>query len=393
MTEIKVDRNDFVYLLWCAVHDEMPDEKRFSDQNKMELFEACMQHKVSALAALAAEKTDFDEEVREAFREDRLNAIRLNILFLAETERLLGVLEQEGIAHIPLKGYELIKYYPQGLVRQMGDIDILADNSCKEKIHTIMLENGYNEKSYGLSHDDVYFREPFYKYEMHRMLFTEREKQWHDYYEDIFTRLKRAEGKNYRYYFTDEDFYIYYILHNVKHIRIAGSGIRSLLDIYYFLSNKKPDFSYIEKELEKLGVLREEKILRRLAMKIFSEKSAGRINELDNEEKEMLEALIRFGVYGSQENSYKIKISKMSEGKYDSGSKLKYITNRIFCIPEIYKVRCPALYKNRVTRPLIFFVRAFNGITVKRKKVIREFKVVISSEKEKEQKQPRNPAG
>ena len=110
MTEIKVDRNDFVYLLWCAVHDEMPDEKRFSDQNKMELFEACMQHKVSALAALAAEKTDFDEEVREAFREDRLNAIRLNILFLAETERLLGVLEQEGIAHIPLKGYELIKY-------------------------------------------------------------------------------------------------------------------------------------------------------------------------------------------------------------------------------------------------------------------------------------------
>ncbi len=381
MPEIKVNREDIVYLLWCAVHDETPDEKRFSAQDKEELFDACVLHKVSALAALATEKTSFEKSVREAFREDRLNAVRINILFLAETERLMELLEQGGIPHIPLKGYELIKYYPQGLVRQMGDVDILTEEECAEKIHGIMLENGYTAESYGLSHDDVYFRDPFYKYEMHRMLFTEREKQWHDYYENIFSRLKKAEGKNYRYYFTDEDFYIYYILHNVKHIRIAGSGIRSLLDIYYFLSNNDPDFTYIEGELERLGALQEERILRRLAMKLFSRDSGGRISGLDSEEGGMLDALIRFGVYGSQDNSYKIKIKDMSQGKYDSGSKLKYITKRIFCIPEIYSIRCPALYRHRVTRPLIFFVRAFNGVTVRRKKVMHEFGIVLRSGK------------
>ena len=209
---------------------------------------------------------------------------------------------------------------------------------------------------------------------MHRMLFTEREKQWHDYYEDIFTRLKRAEGKNYRYYFTDEDFYIYYILHNVKHIRIAGSGIRSLLDIYYFLSNKKPDFSYIEKELEKLGTSEGEKIFRNLAYKIFSDDIDLNDYKLDETEDEYLSVILHSGVYGSL--GMKIQNTLKQNGKNTKASKFRYIMKRVFCIPKPYSRKYPRLYKNILTRPLIVGIRLCNGVTKRKQNVKNELDIL-----------------
>lgn len=382
MSGTKVDRNELIYLLWCALQGKKPEAGMISPEHGSILLKSCIEHSVSALAADTACGCGFSDEIKLRFSEEKLNAMRINILMLSEAGQIMELLEEKKIPHMPLKGYELIHYYPGEMLRQMGDIDILTGEKAAREIYDMMLERGYTTESYDMKHDDAYTRPPFYKFEMHRVLFSRREKLWHDYYENIFDRLIAEKGQQYRYRFSDEDFYIYLMLHTIKHLRIAGTGIRCLTDIYCFLKKAAPDMEYIERELEALGAGQEEKMLRELAMKLFSLESGGRPLHLTEDQDRLLNALISCGVYGSSENAYKNRIKERSGGKYDKKTKLKYIAGRIFCIPEVYKFRCPKLYRHRLTRPLIFFVRVFNGLTKKRKRVINEFRIVGSAHNE-----------
>lgn len=76
-----------------------------------------------------------------------------------EHVRICNLMKNAGVRCTILKGYASALYYPDPLMRSMGDVDFLVDTDDFEKAAKILADNGY--KPTGKSHDvhDVYFNE------------------------------------------------------------------------------------------------------------------------------------------------------------------------------------------------------------------------------------------
>ena len=379
----EVTEKQLPYLVWCAVNEQPLSADFIKMADFASLYELCAEHNITAFADRTVSASSVDDNVRKSFSVERFNAIRANMLFTEETKIILDALEKNKIDHTVLKGRVLGSCYPESYLRQMGDVDILINADDAQSVNRIMTDHGYQTESAGLFNDDVYKKPPFYKFEMHRTLFSDRKNEWHgqktawnEYYKNINKKLLAVEGMKYEHKFSDNDFYIYFILHAVKHIRTAGTGIRTLVDLYYYLCSHTPDFKAVENDLKALGVSGEERILRNLALKFFSPESKGSTEVLDDDEKAAFNDLLMFGAYGTRENFLEKRMHRLYGDDVTAVKKLRYAARRVFSIPEVYKERCPVLYKHRITRPLIFFVRVYNGLTTKRKRLLKEYKLI-----------------
>ena len=89
----------------------------------------------------------------------------------------------------------------------------------------------------------------------------------------------------------------------------SGTGLRSLLDRYVYLSKKREilDFDYIEKECEILGIADFEKESRSLCMKVFGSID---LPVLCESECEMLEYYMFSTTYGTQKQGIQHRLEK-----------------------------------------------------------------------------------
>lgn len=73
-----------------------------------------------------------------------------------EHVHICDTMKKAGIPCIILKGFASALYYPDPLMRSMGDVDFLVDTDNFEEAHRVLTENGY--ESTGNNHDvhDVY---------------------------------------------------------------------------------------------------------------------------------------------------------------------------------------------------------------------------------------------
>lgn len=71
--------------------------------------------------------------------------------------RLCNIMKNAGIPCTILKGFASSLYYPDPLMRSMGDVDFLVDTDNFEEANKVLLQNGYHAT--GKNHDvhDVYF--------------------------------------------------------------------------------------------------------------------------------------------------------------------------------------------------------------------------------------------
>ncbi len=369
------DNNEYkcmVYLIWCVIHNIVPKADVMMNVNDQSLLKLCKDHKVVAFVSPAVMKADdnvISPEIKEEFSKEELKAVRVNILFDAEKEKVAGELEKSKIPYMLMKGCIIKNCYPEPTHRQMGDIDIWFKREYAEKVKDIMLGMGYECELFGVLHHDEYSKKPFYIVEMHRYLFREEDLEWVKYYEDIDKRLIPVDGREYEYKFSDEDFYIYFYLHAYKHLLQEGTGIRTLLDFYLYLRRIDLDFSYIERELRKIKADDYEAVLRDLSLKLFDSEALPHDVRLEDREEELLETILESGVYGN----IKIKMRTALANTPDR-SKFRFLLGKIFMIPVRYRNTYPKMYKNIFTRPLLLLLRWFRDVTIYRKNVIKELK-------------------
>lgn len=363
--------DSLIYLLYCALNGAAPEPARLAGVDGEKLAELCQAQQVSALAYMAAEKLDktvLGEKGSEKLRADAMQAIRVNVLFEMESIRVFGALKKEKISYLPLKGCVIKQYYPETKRREMGDVDVLFNPADAERVRELMVSLGYTCEDFGVTHHDEYFKEPFYTFEMHRSLSHHFGDVWDNYYEQIDEKLIAVDGSC-EQRLSDEDFYIYLFIHGYRHYLTAGIGVKFLTDIYCYLRKVKLDEAYLEQELVKLGVRDEEKLFRELAFKAFS---PGRAQEgLTAQENGALEVLLMAGAYGSEESAVKLRINQMKE---DGGArnKIQYIGNRLTHLPPVYTYRYPRLYRCVLTRPIVYGIRLWDGVTKKRGKISAE---------------------
>ena len=357
---------DALYLAACALHGQRP---RRIPGDLTALYQFCKFHSITAIVAMALEdywKEDppADLEAVKPWKQAKEKAIRKNILLNAEREAILARLEAMGCWYMPLKGSLLQYDYPKFGMRQMSDNDILIDQTYRAAIRDLMRQRGYEVKVYGKGMEDEYLKQPVYNFEFHTALFFQAlNPGLAAYYEDVSNRMEKDAGNGYGYHLPEEEFYIYLVAHGYKHLNYSGTGLRHLLDVWVY-ARKHPDLNWerITGELGKMGAADFEGLCRTLSGKLLDAPET--VPELTAREREMLEAMITAGTYGTAQTRM--------EKRLGQGSKLIYLRDRLFPSRERAAVFYPILHRHPWLLPVIWIWRLLRAVFVAPGKVIRE---------------------
>ncbi len=157
-----------------------------------------------------------------------------------EHVRICSMMKNAGVRCTILKGYASALYYPDALMRSMGDVDFLVDTDDFEKAAEVLAENNF--KSAGKNHDvhDVYFSDVS-RCEMHfqpsgipdgkagvkiRKLLT-----------DLLAESQTADTELGRVYVPSVYHHgLIILLHMCHHLTGDGLGLRHLCDWAVFLN-------------------------------------------------------------------------------------------------------------------------------------------------------------
>lgn len=387
---------DLLYLLACGVNQREPKQdivNRYAvNEDEMRLlYQLSQAHFVDALTGTVLKQAGV--VLPPVWEQSIAKAVRKEILFDAERAKIFAFMEQNGIWYLPLKGIILKEYYPAIGTRQMSDHDILFDETYADMVRDYMVSLGYRVESFGQGNHDVYEKEPVYNFEMHRRLYgAAHDNNWERYYRDIKSRLISDAGSSYGYHMRAEDFYIYIICHGYKHYQGSGTGVRTLLDYYVYLSRMQQelDFTYIERECAVLGLAEYEKRNRQLCRKIFGNHTYEVIatdrmgNDIEKnmrallsiEEWEMLQYYLTSGVYGTFDRMVENGMKKHTN-KDGRVSKIRYIWRRMFPGKEVYQYY-PFFDKHKILLPVLWIYRLFRAVFQKerRERIRRELDTV-----------------
>ena len=345
---------DTVYLVSCALNGQAPDIERCRQMSLPSVYRFSREHLLTAAVSFALEQVI---ELPHAFDQAEKKAIRKLALLEIERSRIFRKFDSAGIWYLPLKGIVLKDCYPKAAMREMTDNDILIDSGKTVEVRTIMEKLGYSCDSFGEYHHDVYSKPPSVEFEMHReMLFEDDMPLYHVYYKDIGNRLIRDGGSARR--LSAEDFYIHMLAHIYKHYSHAGTGLRSLADVYVYLRifGRSMDRDYLNTELNKVDLVDFEARISSLANKLFGSE---KLNE--DEEKE-LSCFISFGNFGTAENAQYNKLSSELSGDDSVHSKMKHLLRRVFISGESLRKRYPFIYEHKILYPLLIIYRPIKGV-------------------------------
>lgn len=362
---------DLIYLVSCAVNETVPDKKICSQMDLSDVCRCMRKHALSVAATCALEQVidlpfDMVEAKYKAFRRASIQNI--------ERQQILDSLEKQGIWYLPLKGIVLKEFYPVTAMREMSDNDILCDSARMEDIRSVMEGRGFECRSFGKLHHDVYEKPLQIEFEMHHSLFEQTDDpEIYSYFENIKDRLRKDSGNSFGYHMTNEDMYIYLICHLRNHYLSVGTGLRSLLDIYMFNKRRRKelDLKYLDKELKKLRLTEFEQKLRILAEKTFA------LKKLSEEEMNVLCFFIDSGSHGTLENHMMFMLGNDDSGK----AKSKYILKRVFPSRENLKRDHPLVYKHKALYPLWLVFRPIKGAVTHPKGIVKEIKRLKSFKK------------
>ena len=387
---------DLLYLLGCALQQKVPDTEAVRRMDMKALLSMSRYHKVGAMAAMALDLSEegggpvISAQDRKAWQQLRDRAIRKNVLFDAEREKILAHFDGAGIWYLPLKGILLQGDYPRYGMREMSDNDILYDRTFQNSVRDYMQSQGYEVKAFGHTAHDIYHKPPVFNFELHTMLFDYRMgRDVTDYYADVKDRLQKDPGNACGYHFLPDDFYIYVTVHAFKHYRHGGTGFRALTDNYVMrhLARDERDWEYIDQELARLGILETDRTIRSLADRLFDDPRPDGMAALSADERKMLAYLTGSGAYGTEANHTRNELRSLQEdGKPISRkTKAKYVLRRIFPSMAHMKRASALVSRFPFIAPLWWVYRNIRAVLFRRRKLKTEMSVLRSRDTEKGQ--------
>jgi hypothetical protein len=224
---------------------------------------------------------------------------------------------------------------------------------------------------------DVYSKPPTLEFEMHHTLFSSIEvPQFVAYYADVSDRVLKNGCE---WQFSNEDFYLYIVCHTYKHFIHAGSGLRSLLDVYVFLrAHPDLDRTYVDAELTKLQISEFEEKIRRLSHQLFT----GRC--WDEQDQKTIDYLIASGSKGTVDHSeYHQMLNKL--GNDDSkAAKRRLLMRRIFLSGEALEKQYPFFARHKALYPVLLLYRPIRGAVTHPKGILTEYKKIKHFKKKEE---------
>ena len=312
-----------LHLLKAVLYGTIPKEKPESISFD-EIFEFAKFHSVECMAYYAIEQLEKQPEeiLKQKWKNIRDQNIVKSFVQISEKNTILAAFENKGIDVLPLKGCLLKEMYPKPDIRQMSDLDMLVKENQMRAARKELESLGYQVKYFETSNHDEYEKLPYVHLEIHREMLPQRS-GYCSYYENVWNKVERDCKDQYIFHFSWDDYYLFLIVHFAKHYYSGGSGIRSIMDIYVFLKQHQQDLheTYLQKELNKLGLTQFCEVAEQLAYYWFADGSA------NNAAEEMEVYILTSGVYGTFQRLVENRIEKYGNSAV---GKVRYTFSRVF---------------------------------------------------------------
>ena len=250
---MNMNETALLQILAAFVNGTAPEIRELDDIGG--LFGKAYAHNVQPIIAYMNSKYHFvaDRAVDEKLTELLYRTIYISANRFADFESLSQRLSEEGIAHMPVKGWYIKELYPIPELRTFGDIDILIRREDRERSNSLMLQSGYKvkqdwEPSFSYQKGNEY-------YELHTELIDAElnsAPRLADYFSKAWDYAVGDGGERYR--LKPEYHFIYIVCHLAKHLYGGGAGLRMYLDIALYIKNESArlNMENIEREMAAL---------------------------------------------------------------------------------------------------------------------------------------------
>ncbi len=341
-----------------------------------EIINISLRNQIDYLVMGALLRTDnLPEKHAQLLRQSVQISVLRTLTQVTELNNIIQIFERNSIKNQPMKGACMKYMYPSPEMREMGDIDILVDNTQMNKVADLLKGLGYTLTK-SVKHHDIYSKPPFVVLEVHRAMYDKTvDSNQNDYFKN-FDRTVVREGMKYTYDLNREDFYVYMLAHMAKHFYAMGCGIRNLVDIYIYLEKygKELNRSYIKQELEKCGIYDFSVYVEELAYIWLGGKKSSPFYD------DLFEYMMDCGIYGKDENGI---WHKFVEEKKNRKKLTKFELKKWYYFPSLFYMSedYPWLEKYPFLLPIAWCIRGFRGLFLKKGSKKREMLNSINSEK------------
>ena len=174
---------------------------------------------------------------------------------------------------------------------------------------------------------------------------------------------------------------MYMMAHAYKHYDGSGTGLRTLVDTYVYLSVKgdSMNWDYIYGQAQKLGIVEYVKDSNALAQRLFLEPlQTDKLFELLSEkEQEQLAFYAGAGTYGNLKISVEKSFQKIQQGDRAIWvAKCRYLWNRLCPDREWFQKNKPFVYRHKWMIPFYLCFRLVRGILRSSKSIGVELKII-----------------
>lgn len=360
--------NALIELVSSAINEREPNLIK-EELNWTYIYKLAKINQVESLVYYSIEKIKDETLPKEILSEFKVSQQRAQIKEATqhfEVKNIEKSFEEKGIPYMIAKGFVLKYLYPIATMRTMSDVDILVDINYINEVKNIMVNLEYSVEEFNIGNHDVYYKKPVMNIEIHRELINSNHNEFHWYYENIWEKLIRFKENSCEYKMTKEDFYIFLIVHFVKHYKNQEILIRHMTDIYIYMKAYEHilNWEYIQCELNKLGIDEFSDNIIKLSKIWFGGKES---NELYDE---MTEFILSTGKFKDIRKGLVNSVAKeMKDVRKVSYGKAKGILSLIFPSVNILKSRYKILNKWIILLPFVWIIRSFNIILFKRYKL------------------------
>ena len=248
-------------------------------------------------------------------------------------EELHNLLFNNKIPYVILKGQASALYYPDSLLRTMGDVDFLIDIVNRDIVDELLIDSGFIKSNFTEKHlfHWAYTKDKA-KLEMHWEIpgLPKKHHTIDKYVQNIIDKAVICNTQNGKFYIPSEFHHgLVLLLHMLSHMTSTGLGLRHLLDWLVF-ENSIPEDDFLEKfelPLKSIGLWKFVQVLTKIGELYFGfnpRKWSISVNaDLCSD---LLEDVIDGGNFGIKDDSRKIQTKFIRDSetrKIEGGSSLR----------------------------------------------------------------------
>ena len=302
--------------------------------------------------------------------------VRLDIQSEYDINTVLTAFEENGIKHMPLKGYHLKKIYPSTDMRFATDCDILIDVNQIQEVRKLVNELGLQTKRHDEHHDIVFYPNTKTFFELHKTIFVGPLEKYFGVGNKGFERAKIKDGYKYFYQMDKEIFYISILGHSADHFAEgAGVGIRHLTDIYLYRKAYDLDENYLNAQLEKCNRLQFKNQFEKVMNYLFED------GEADEFTCKLAKHIIESDLLTNSEKKSASDVAS-NAGNGTQNAHKKAFWRKIFLPTEQMKIAFPTLKKAIWLLPFFHLVRWVKVIFTRPKSISKLKKMTDVSQSE-----------